>query len=576
VPALAKTTNYVYKGDQEAARKLLGLANLQLMKLRNLMAFNNLEQYSLTVYNKVGAYIKVSSIFGMEIAEVYYPKLKGVPEEVIKRKHILRMKTIQDWTLLYAPAPLPDPQDWDGWFDSGKTNLVVDNFLSTFSLIPWGQEVWGDFTVRGDVTPISSGGTYNVTDGGWCLISSSFQPGSPYLYVGPVWQSVGICRKINIHTVQSYEYTFIGDLISAIPVSNWSESGTKGWCYNGGLYDHPEGFVYIPSNPYGVTSPPVTSILNAVDPPPYSPGYTMAHGEGYVSWQSLYMEGFWKQEWTSYNPSSYIDSDNYILFYDKYVWDSVYSSSLLSDTTLPCIHDMYSALYVTPNNYTAQMKSEYLAVLGSGDTNNIDFPNTPGEHNVTIHDPDQNGVYTSRGLITYETHMCGKYEGVWFDEVIGSASWSGSSAWGTAGAWSGDNVFPWMGRIYHKSSLKEGTSDEPDKTSEHNLMLASYLIGAAAGNPSSTDKVPGCEAITSVVYRMRHGATSITETYVASHPGWHTVWTDPATGKLWRAYGDLFAALKATEFKETEIGPPEWIDWWYADGSQFIIEEDDN
>ena len=165
MPALAKTTSYVYKGDEEAARKLLGLANLQLMKLRNLMAFNNLEQYALTVYNKVGAYIKVSSIFGNEVAEVFYPKIKGVPEEVLKRKRIMRMKIAQDWTLLYAPVPAPDAQDWGGWLESGKTDLTVDNFLNTFGLIGFGWPIWGDF-VTTNISTTNLAGTYSVEDGG--------------------------------------------------------------------------------------------------------------------------------------------------------------------------------------------------------------------------------------------------------------------------------------------------------------------------------------------------------------------------------------------------------------------------
>ena len=580
MPALAKTTSYVYKGDEEAARKLLGLANLQLMKLRNLMAFNNLDQYALTVYNKVGAYIKVSSIFGNEVAEVFYPKIKGVPEEVLKRKRIMRMKIAQDWTLLYAPVPAPDAQDWGGWLESGKTDLTVDNFLNTFGLIGFGWPIWGDF-VATNISTTNLAGTYSVEDGGWTC-PGDVQPGVPSpLYIGMYWIACGICRKITTGNTQNVTYKFPADLVPEISAVNSGSTGQKCWVNDGGIYDHPDGYVWIPSNAYGVTTPPRCTLANKRDPAWNDPGYTQQHIEGYISWQSTYMLGFWKQEWTVYNPSSYVDKDNYVLFYDKYVSDSYVSTSRLND--LPTGYcNVHAFLYDRSNYYTSRMKEEYIGVLGSGDCNHITFPFTVYNEShfgaqVYVHDPDSNEYSdTSRGTITYETHVCGKYEGVYFDEVVGTATWTGAGTWGASGAWSGNNVFPWMGRMYHKSELKEGTTDEPDKTSEHNLLLYSYLVGPAAGYPSVTDKVPGCTGITQTVYRMRHGATNITKTYVASHPGWHTVWTDPSTGRLWRAYGDLFAALKATSIKDIELGQPEWIDWWYADGSQFIIEEDDN
>lgn len=583
MPALAKTTSYVYKGDEEAARKLLGLANLQLMKLRNLMAFNNLEQYALTVYNKVGAYIKVSSIFGNEVAEVFYPKIKGVPEEVLKRKRIMRMKVAQDWTILYAPIPPPDPQDWGGWMESGKTDLNVDNFLNIFGLVSWGWPVWSSFTITGSVLTNTTPGTLSVQDGGWWLYSAGHQPGFPTTtYMGPVWQAIGISRKISHRTDQNFTYTFFADLIPAIAIHNWSESGQKCWTSNGGYFEQ-EGYVYIPSNPYGAESPPTITLADAREPAGSDPGFSRAEGTGYISWQDPYLLGFWKQEWTVYNPSSLLDNNNYVLFYDKYVWNNSHAtSSLPAVGFFPCIIDVYGAIY-TYSSYSSQMKSEYVSVIGSGSGNHVSFPYyytdpklSTYTYRMWVTDPDA-GEFgdNSTGTITYETHMCGKYEGEWFDEVVGSATWYGSGNWGTNGSWSGNNIFPWMGRMYDKSSLKEGTENNPDKTSDHNLLLASWLVGAAAGHPTSTDKVPGCEGITQVVYRMRHGATVITKTYSASHPGWHTVWTDP-DGRLWRAYGDIFAALKGTSIKEIELGPPEWIDWWYADGSQFIVEEDDN
>jgi len=578
VPALVKTTSYVYRGDEEAARKLHNLADLQLMKLRNLMSFNNLDQYSLTIYNKIGAYVKVSSNFGVEVAEIFYPKIKGKPEEVVKKKRIVRMKVAEDWTLLYAPCPLPDPQDWDGWIDAGKDDLGADSFLNEFSLLSFGQPIWGDFTIEGRLDITTYPGDYDVSDGGWFLLSASYQPGTippGTLYVGPVWQSVGICKKINTRNVVSYTLTFPANLVPSISVVNKTESGQKCWTANGGFYDHPEGFVYIPSNAYGVTTPPVCTYANRRDPQYWDPGFTTSSGEGYISWESMYMLGFWKQEWTSYNPSSYLNEDNYVLFYDKYSWSTTTSTDRLISSGTNYIADVWTALH-NYGWYTEQMRLEYFAVIGpSGD--HVNWAHyIGGDGRLYTIDPDESDYsYTSKGTITYETHMCGKLEGQWFDEVIGSATWNGTASWGATGAWTGDNIFPWMARIYPKEYLSEATSDEPKKHSEHNLLIVSWLKGAAAGYPSSTDKVPGCEGITSVTYRLKHGDTDISKTYDASHPGWHDVWTDLNTGRTWRAYGDLFAALKQTEFSSVEVGPPEWIDWWLADGSKFIVEEDD-
>jgi len=579
VPALVKTTSYVYRGDEEAARKLHNLADLQLMKLRNLMSFNNLDQYSLTIYNKIGAYVKVSSNFGVEVAEIFYPKIKGKPEEVVKKKRIVRMKVAEDWTLLYAPCPLPDPQDWDGWIDAGKDDLGADSFLNEFSLLSFGQPIWGDF-VATNISTTNLAGTYSVEDGGWTC-PGDVQPGVPSpLYVGMYWLACGICRKITTGNTQNVTYKFPADLVPEISAVNSGSTGKKCWVNDGGIYDHPDGYVYIPSNPYGVTTPPRCTLANKRDPVWNDPGYTQQHIEGYISWQSTYMLGFWKQEWTVYNPSSYVDKDNYVLFYDKYVSDSYVSTSRLNDiVTRYC--NVHAYLYDRTNWYTSQMKEEYIGVLGSGDCNHITFPFTLfneshfGAH-VYVQDPDSSEYSdTSKGEIVYETHMCGKYEGNWFDEIVGTATWNGAGTWGASGAWSGNNIFPWMARIYPKEYLSEATSDEPKKHSEHNLLIVSWLKGAAAGYPSSTDKVPGCEGITSVTYRLKHGDTDISKTYDASHPGWHDVWTDLNTGRTWRAYGDLFAALKQTEFSSVEVGPPEWIDWWLADGSKFIVEEDD-
>jgi hypothetical protein len=567
VPALVKTTSYVYRGDEEAARKLHNLADLQLMKLRNLMSFNNLDQYSLTIYNKIGAYVKVSSNFGVEVAEIFYPKIKGVPEEVLKRKRIMRMKIAQDWTILYAPCPLPEPQDWEGWFESGKTNLVVDNFLDLFGLISWGRAIWGDFTVEGNVNTVTLFPTPSVEYGGWVGTGEAWVPGNP-TQIAPVTQSVFICRNGKTQTRLSYNLTFPYNLVPPVAVSSYSESGTKVWHF-GGTSNY-AGYASIPSNPiwpegYACYAPP--PVAHTPYPTSGSAGYNRSQGEGYISWQSLYLPGFWKMEWVIYNPSSYLDEDNYVLFYDYYTYTSTTCDTLLEDRRVTV---MDASKLGSP--YTPQMITEYHNWGLIGLCNYVEFPNEfDGEHHVIIHDPDMStGADGGVASINYVTHVCGKYEGVWFDEIVGAATWAGTAAWGNSGTWSGDNVFPWMARFYPKEYLREGTSDEPNKTSSHNLLLFSYLTGPAAGYPSSTDKVPGCTGITNTTYRMRHGDIDVTASYPADHPGWHTVWG------AWKAYGDIFAAAKDTVFKSVEVGPPEWVDWWYADGSQFIIEEDDN
>lgn len=458
------------------------------------------------------------------------------------------------WTLLYAPCPLPDPQDWGGWIECSRETLVATNFLSRFALLAWGDSFYGDFTTDDDLSLIKTNPDAQVTDGGWCCIGygDGVAVGAPPLYLGPIWQAIGLSRTSRELFTQSYTYTFPNNLVPPVSVQNTTESGRKHWERAGGAYDV-EGYVSIPSNAFGSSSHPVCDDSDASPPTPYDPGYTIGHVEGYISWESLYMIGFWKWELIAYTPSSYLDENNYIGFYDKYTSDYSSSTSYLGATFTTYISDMYEWLYPGADGYyagwwTEQMRAEYIASdLGSGDTDNISFPHAPTptgwfSGTMNIYDPDSSDGVNSVGSITYETHVFGKYEGVYFDETIGTATWMGNASW--VGSWSGDNVFPWMGRIYDKSSLLEGEEGQ-EQPSDHHLMIASWLIGAPAGNVSDTLKVPGLDSvgINKTVYWAKHGTDiNVRKEYSASHPGWHDVYTED--GRTWRAYGDLFAALK--------------------------------
>lgn len=102
---MVRTTSYSYSGNEVEARKLIGVANSQLLKLRNLMEFSGLKQYSLEIGNKQGARIRVSSVFGTEAVEVYFPTKLELEEKEKKRKRIMRGTRKHPWVILYIPNP---------------------------------------------------------------------------------------------------------------------------------------------------------------------------------------------------------------------------------------------------------------------------------------------------------------------------------------------------------------------------------------------------------------------------------------------------------------------------------------
>jgi hypothetical protein len=70
---VAKTTRYNLFGDKEMAKRLTGLAKIQLANLRQLMKFSNLKQYGMTMVDDSGFVIQTTSVFGAENVNIFFP-----------------------------------------------------------------------------------------------------------------------------------------------------------------------------------------------------------------------------------------------------------------------------------------------------------------------------------------------------------------------------------------------------------------------------------------------------------------------------------------------------------------------
>ena len=486
-----------------------------------------------------GARVKVNKITPyLQTVDIY------AGESKTKKKY--------EWTLVYAPCPPPDSQLWEGWIECDKEDLIADDWLNAFILLPWAEPLYGDFTTADSVTPVTTNPDDYIQDGGWWVSGWAYSVYNPP-YIGPTQHRIGVTRYNMTKVGSACTYTFPNNLVAPTLLENYLISGVK-FFTNGGWATEPEGFTYIPLNAYGVVPPPD---FDPDVPDPYSPGYTLTHAEGLLSWSSTYMIGFWKWELIAYTPASYLDADNYAMFYDYYESDQYSSTSFLSPGFITIIHSVEQFLTDT-HWFSEEQVDEYVAVIGS-DGDHVSFPltyfgSTSYGASYNLYDPDSVNNTGNRASINYETHFIGKYEGVAFDTTIATATWEGTSSipTGWVGTWSGDNAFAWMARIYNKASLLEGSVGQ-EKASDHHLLIASWLIGPPDGNVSDTLKVPGLVngvGINRTIYHARWGdGVNVTKSYSASHPGWHDVYTDDK-GNTWRAYGDLFAVLK--EVKEEE------------------------
>lgn len=84
---MAKTSKFYFSGNETKARKLTGLAKIQLNKLRAFMERGNLKQYEMVLRDENGTVISASSVFGTEAVNVY------VPPADIKAGYVRRRKT---------------------------------------------------------------------------------------------------------------------------------------------------------------------------------------------------------------------------------------------------------------------------------------------------------------------------------------------------------------------------------------------------------------------------------------------------------------------------------------------------
>lgn len=468
------------------------------------------------------------------------------------------------WTLLYAPSPYPDPQDWPGWIECNRETLVATNFLNAFALILWGNALWDCMGTA--LTGSSSGSYYETEDCGWGEVGMYDMWGSPdWLYAS----QFAYARKGN-HASQNYSVTFYGGSGAVLFSESYTNmqlndvqigaSGAWGeipaplavfhdWGYSGDRIDGSDNYFYFNPNV----------------------GNTHREETGYIDWTSTYMLGFWKQEWTIYNPSSYLDDNNWVTFYDKYIVEDAGSGGGMGPLVFTYISDSYwdapgygsywggrtGGAYYHLQDYWGKILATGGQIVDKGITSSFYNYYDPSIFQwwaeYEVYDPWSFGTAEAGGQVyyrvVYTTTIKGMINGVGFEEILGTAIKTGSDT----GPWSGTNVFPWMGRIYDKKYLLEGDLGE-EQPSANNLLIASWLTADAASLPGMGAgwETPGCTdtGIHTTTYFMKHGDLSVTKAYGAVHPGNHDVYTsdpDSSMARTWRAYGDLFAALKVVK-----------------------------
>ncbi len=602
MPQSVRTTTVLFKGDEKRGRELQGMVRVQLEKLRSLMSFAKLDQYTISTYNREGAYIKASSCFGTETVTVYVPPKKPVnPEEEIK-KQLMRRKLKMKWELAYVPEEPPDPQP-GGWFEADKATLLATEVLENYSSLAAAGPGWDSQRVLS----VTSGVASEVTNEGYVDGNQIFNFGAGDLYAATkTYQATRIAgfryRTRYAETLWPFAVTY--------DVTSWNNAVVN---FQSNAYAAYNSYGGFPSTWYdGVMQlDPTHGFYGGI----YQTGWigwgsgvymNISDSSAYYNWQSPSLGGFTRMQWLdTLNPSSIKDADNYTMYYDVcrtlhvdgtyqmpknyftwwpsfcdsssdaviYNWREFHGSGSLACTFAK--YAVYQATAYTPNAYAISLGAipstiYYIMVYPSF----APFADTTFG-NTTYFCPDHN--YNCRGFkSTYETKLIGKYKGVDITSTLGTATRQNVSGGGvTSPQWTGVSAIPHTSNIYSKEKLYTGDDpDDPLKHEDDDLVVYSYHTGVAGGNYQYWPGFATGTGITETTYVTIMGGTTVTKAYAAVHPGTHPVFSDTETGINYRAYGSLYAVLRPIGVGPVEFGPPEWLGWWFADNSQFIVEMD--
>lgn len=224
---MAITSKFDFSGDETKARKLQGLAQIQLHKLRTFMKNGNLQQYSIILRDRNGTVIKASSVFGSEVVSVYVPTEKDIKlSKKTKIKTKLRMVQYDTESGHYLTC---EPSGYFGLWDTtdpdsyGLRDYYPSLSGNVLSYVPFTDF---DAYIPAQPTEVTVYGEpyYGEYDTG-------FHPTGGYLGItGPPEEIAGWWRRRR--EVRSYQinYTYFTNYPGLVPPQwGWSDTFAEEW-----------------------------------------------------------------------------------------------------------------------------------------------------------------------------------------------------------------------------------------------------------------------------------------------------------------------------------------------------------
>lgn len=233
--AMVSSTKVLMAGDKEAAKQYEGFARLQLDALKNFMTYNNLPTGTRSVDLGNGNYIKVSSVYGLNIIEIHMPV--SAPRIVPLRPPEPIILTIEDFAFAFtSPENVAYRCSW-GNGDAYMPLVVAKEypninefFLGTFEPgdAYWGKEKVANITGFEFGTPTTTT-THNISLAS-AIYSNYWHWHDPYLGGPPAAPAIAVTATWLITTtveVKSNKRLDLmwsnGDVIKSIPIGTATE-----------------------------------------------------------------------------------------------------------------------------------------------------------------------------------------------------------------------------------------------------------------------------------------------------------------------------------------------------------------
>lgn len=569
-------------GDQVAGSRYVADAedislSLKLSQPANKIRFNQREYPN-------GAFIKVTHINGHEKIYINVP--------------LSKKKKTSTWILMYQAVDDIRfiPYGKLNWIKTPPETLVPEEIPTLRSLIPWSNE----WSINEEVELISetTEPVENVKDCGYIVTGQTwgYWPGNQFVYF--------LFKRSGIRTTKTYSFV-IGHYFSVI-YKQITESGYKykvsptvtfPASTNEETYD-PEsfvgfsaccGFIKTGVSSIGSLTLHTCPVCGTPDVTGWYGGttYTEAVEESYINYQNDSYSGFWKFVYEVHVPGTYLDEDNYILWYDYYYqihrstgarpsyqsvgsftdwgWENAYGwvyfpgiqkparvGPHLKDIPYGIISELsYPGIYPYTGVY-APSSEIYLILYWIGDPYYTETGDSSSTSNYSCPNHPNGSLPYCAGIESkYETHLIGKYQGQEINRTIATATrYSKDGEHNTWPEWSGKICIPWMSRFFNKIYLETIDEFEVPHQEDNHLLALSYNLGTAGGRNSYGIVGPIYSTMDTVNYEVMFGSVSSSAQYpiLSYRPdlygvAFHQLWTD-TDGKAWYAWGELYAALE--------------------------------